>query len=132
LERRPATHWNWSRLPLSRSIREIPEDLPDRVAEAVRVMVMSPVFRGSPWSALVPAVTRERSSERPTRGRSSEPRIVESAVDRERAPLEREVNPRASGDDVPPLRVSLDTREDTQPARMSEPDEVEVRDARLS
>ena len=95
-------------------------------------MVMRPVFRGSPWLSLIPAVTRERSSERPTRGRSSEPRIVESAVDRERASLEGQIDPRASAHDVPPLRVPLDTREDTQPARMSEPDEVEVRDARLS
>lgn len=95
-------------------------------------MVMGPVFRGSPWLSLIPAVTRERSSERPPRGRSAEARIVETAVDRERASLQREINPRASGDDVPPLRVPLHSREDTQPARMSEPDEVEVRDARLS
>lgn len=86
-KRRSAPRWSGSRLPLSRSIREIPENFPDRVAEAVRVMVMRPVFRGSPWLPLVPAVTRERSSERPPRGRSAEARLVESAVDRERASL---------------------------------------------
>jgi len=95
-------------------------------------MVMCPVLARSPWGPLIPAVSGHRPSERPPRGRSPEARIVEGPVDRERAALEGQIYARASADDVPPLGVTLDPRENAQPSRRSEGDEVEVRDSGLS
>jgi hypothetical protein len=127
-----STRRSWSSVPLSRRVREIPEDFPDRVAQTIRVMVVGPVFARSPWGPLIPAVSGHSPSERPPRGRSSEARIVEGPVDRQSAALEGEVYASATADDVPPLGVTLDPREDAEPSRRSEGDEVEVRDSGLS
>ena len=95
------------------------------------MVVVRAVLARSPWLPLVPPIAGERAGQRALGRRCSQSCLVHRTLNCQRAPLEREVYASTARHDVAPLGVTLDARQDAEPARWCQRHEVEVGDARL-